>query len=428
MSQKTITVGTSGSPASLDTNFGNAQDNFTEIYAKNAAQDADNAQYREGTIITVSPDGTKDFLNLSAAVASIANPSANNKYTIYIYPGDYDVFGTLTAGELAGIGILLPNYTDLKGIGSREDIILRGELPNDTTLDLSTRLSTLNVRYNNNLYNLTVTAKNCRYPVHADNSNTFKNYIQHAEDCHFEHLGFAEGLWYACWAWGEGTASGAKIYFKNCVFKGIGAFSTHNNLNFEKGDYHEFENCDFHGFSDTTAARFQTLNSGKVSRVVFKGCRFKGTITQSQVDGSVTGLEYEINGHGNNITVHITTSTQNIQKYINFIEEVDVKKTNNFGTAFARGVPMKLVGYDKVGSLLGTDTTEVFAGLVLIDVSTTDTMVVLKKAGYFPVAYTTLSGLSVGDLIGIVSGALAVVASRADAFAVAVDATYLKFL
>lgn len=30
--QKTITVGTSGSPASLDTNFGNAQDNFTELY------------------------------------------------------------------------------------------------------------------------------------------------------------------------------------------------------------------------------------------------------------------------------------------------------------------------------------------------------------------------------------------------------------
>lgn len=30
--QKTITVGTSGSPASLDTNFGNAQDNFNELY------------------------------------------------------------------------------------------------------------------------------------------------------------------------------------------------------------------------------------------------------------------------------------------------------------------------------------------------------------------------------------------------------------
>ncbi len=34
MSQKTITVGTSGAPASLDTNFGNAQDNFTELYAR----------------------------------------------------------------------------------------------------------------------------------------------------------------------------------------------------------------------------------------------------------------------------------------------------------------------------------------------------------------------------------------------------------
>jgi len=33
MAQKTITVGTAGTPASLDTNFGNAQDNFTELYA-----------------------------------------------------------------------------------------------------------------------------------------------------------------------------------------------------------------------------------------------------------------------------------------------------------------------------------------------------------------------------------------------------------
>lgn len=32
MSQKTITVGTVSSPASLDTNFGNTQDNFTEVY------------------------------------------------------------------------------------------------------------------------------------------------------------------------------------------------------------------------------------------------------------------------------------------------------------------------------------------------------------------------------------------------------------
>ena len=34
MTQKTITVGTLVSPASLDTNFGNAQDNFTELYTQ----------------------------------------------------------------------------------------------------------------------------------------------------------------------------------------------------------------------------------------------------------------------------------------------------------------------------------------------------------------------------------------------------------
>ncbi len=37
--QKTVTVGTSGSQASLDTNFGNTQDNFTELYTDKGTQD-----------------------------------------------------------------------------------------------------------------------------------------------------------------------------------------------------------------------------------------------------------------------------------------------------------------------------------------------------------------------------------------------------
>jgi hypothetical protein len=40
MSQKTISVGTVGTPADLDTNFSNAQDNFTELYSDKGTQDA----------------------------------------------------------------------------------------------------------------------------------------------------------------------------------------------------------------------------------------------------------------------------------------------------------------------------------------------------------------------------------------------------
>lgn len=40
MSQKTITVGTEGTPADIDINFGNSQSNFVELYADKVTQDA----------------------------------------------------------------------------------------------------------------------------------------------------------------------------------------------------------------------------------------------------------------------------------------------------------------------------------------------------------------------------------------------------
>lgn len=58
--QKTITVGTSGSKASLDTNFGNAQDNFTELYTaegKAVQSWADDTAYALGRQVFVGADG-----------------------------------------------------------------------------------------------------------------------------------------------------------------------------------------------------------------------------------------------------------------------------------------------------------------------------------------------------------------------------------
>ena len=50
--QKTITVGTAGSPASLDTNFGNAQDNFTEVYSLLRPPWAEGLAYLAGDLAT----------------------------------------------------------------------------------------------------------------------------------------------------------------------------------------------------------------------------------------------------------------------------------------------------------------------------------------------------------------------------------------
>jgi len=334
------------------------------------------------------------------------------------------VFSTLTEAELAGVGILLPDYVDLKGIGRRENIILKGELPNDTTLALSTALSTLNVFKNNNLYNLTVTAKNCRYAVHADSSGFIPNYEEHIENCYFEHLGNEAGLWNAIIAWGEGTSSGAKLYFKNCVFKGRQPYSTHNNINFSEGDYHEFENCEFIS-GLTTAVGFISLTSNNLCKVLFKGCQFKGAISETQDTGKTT-MDYQIYGYGNSPTNHSVTNGQSIQKYLHFNDEIKVMKNHN-SAVIARGKPVRMVDHYSVGTMWGSDTVKQMMGITAKE-STTTSDVIVKTKGYFPVAWTTLTGIGTGTYIGVSGSNLVVVDTRDVAFAVAINANVFRIL
>jgi hypothetical protein len=380
--------------------------------------------------ITVKPDGTGDFTNLSAAIASITDASFANIYDIYIYEGTYDVYSTLTASELSGSGILLPDYANLIGVGNKDNIIIKMALADTTTLDESSRLSPLNVKYNNILKNLTVTAQNCRYVVHSDNGNAYYDYILNVENCTFIHYGNAAGLWAVPNAWGEGTSSGAKLTFKNCDFiayAGLG-YNTHNNTNFAKPDYHEFENCKFIS-KDGYCVGFTSLSSGKISRVLMKGCKFTGKIKQDQSNSSVTTLEYQIEGYSNEKVPHdvVLQSGQTLQNYINFSEEISIK-TNYNAVVISRGTPIKHKFYNQAIPMVAGDDKTLFVGLCAKDCLATDKHFAIKKSGYFPIAQTSLTGVATGNKIGIVNGQLAIVTNIYDAIAVAVDGTYMKFL
>lgn len=84
MSQKTITVGTSGSPADLDINFGNTQDNFTELYPAVALNTAKVSfdTISSARLTNTSGANTGDQ-NLSAyALKAIATAVKSGAYTV----------------------------------------------------------------------------------------------------------------------------------------------------------------------------------------------------------------------------------------------------------------------------------------------------------------------------------------------------------
>ena len=131
-------------------------------------------------------------------------------------------------------------------------------------------------------------------------------------------------------------------------------------------------------YSSAYAIGFTSTMSGKISKVLMKGCKFNGAIKQDQsIQVGITSLEYEITGYGNELTSYMVESTQNIQKSIYFAEEVQEKLNHNSAT-ITRGTPLRLVYPERVGTMWSGDTTAHFAGLCAKDCSSTDKYVMVR--------------------------------------------------
>jgi len=150
---------------------------------------------------------------------------------IYIHEGIYQE-----------ISINVPNGVSLIGVG---EVIIKGEQDeSESDVNISAN-STIDMSYSGHLENLTITAKNMRYPIHADFGYSGKS-KKTAVNCRFIHYGNSEvydyrianaqstsGIFLAQSAWGGGTYAGETVDIKNCYFESpVRAFSTHNNVDF----------------------------------------------------------------------------------------------------------------------------------------------------------------------------------------------------
>jgi len=197
--------------------------------------------------------------------------------------------------------LMVPDGVSLKGLGS---VIIQGELPPDVSNSELESTSTIDLFQNGRLENLTVTAKNMRYPVHSDFSNG--NTQQEIINCNFIHYGNHEVYQYRLTnkarvpdaanevmivqsAWGGGTMAGDKRLFRGCYFESpLRAFSTHNNVDFDKSfgaSLTVLMDCEMvsHGLNIdgtslgfTTPVVIQSLQSNSPDKIILTDCRMNG--------------------------------------------------------------------------------------------------------------------------------------------------------
>lgn len=246
----------------------------------------------------------KEFANLRVCL-EIIKPSKNNKYTVLIPDGIYDIRALYTESEIADSdfrGLFVPNYCKLKGIGSREDTILKWDNP--TT---SEWISTLHLQNTCELENITVIANRIRYAVHDDYSWGGDEYYHRVKNCIFKATNgqYDKPAIYGS-GFNTGKSGGIDWIFENCEFVSDDnktfAFLNHNNVNINHSSCIIFDNCRFRTNSDRDI-QLSSLNTGVTGKiyVTLKGCYLKSKkIVLLEAEGK--GIKYNVDGYANNVT------------------------------------------------------------------------------------------------------------------------------
>lgn len=274
--------------------------------------------------ITVDVNGSGDFERLQDAIKSITDNSKNNRYVIYIKEGDYDLAEDITDGEndSAVIGVTIPNWVTLRGLGNRENVILKAKFTNKMQY-----VSTLNFQETGAIENLTVIGENTRYVIHDDFARNSSGYKRNIKHCIIKGV-----TTYYSTVYGAGTGDGADWEFEDVVFDGsqVGAnsraantFTVHNVLASQKNRNIVFKNCIFVS-SNEKNVKFKTLAyrtstgadnaNNMITNVSLYGCKFDGTnkgfeLVEENPDVYGKGCYYFVNGYGNvNAGYEITTT------------------------------------------------------------------------------------------------------------------------
>lgn len=319
-------------------------------------------------IVTVG--NGKDFQTIKSAVESITDSSKQNVYDIYIDDGIYEEYA-----------ITLPDYVNLIGAsGNREKCVIKGELPDSASETEITTNNTINLMDSNVLENLTITAKNLRYPIHSESGGTHTNWVQILNNCHVEHFGNTSpnNKWTSYHAWGEGASSGAYAEFNNCTFKSLAEpWYVHDFAylpDIPRPYHHILNNCQIINTTVSNIASWlstvkidNTKNSDIINAVDFNNCNFyNGEIAINDV----CTINVSIHG-GNNAAIRFEndcpdTDYTHIKTYVG-----EVGITRNTVLKYADGINL-------VKKATASTPTEMIAGIAMQDCELNSLVKIIK--------------------------------------------------
>lgn len=371
----------------------------------------------QNKVITVKQDGTGDFASLRMALESITDASVNNRYTVKVYEGTYDImsyYATEITNETVDIGLRIPNYVDVIGIGNRDNIILDGVLTQVQASIMTPAklilISTLNMSEDCALKNVVVNATNLRYAVHDDPTfNTNIPIKRIVENCIFnKYTGDNYGFYQA---YGAGCRSGADILMKNCVFNSeMGLpYSIHNNTGFTSPCHIKLENCK--GLNKNqfyNSFRFTSMVSGTKDTIELIGCEYpRGILIEEEYDYTNSvykggGIDFKVTGYGNSIAPHIIggTGTKSDLFFTELNEEIEKVYCTN---AVSKGNAVAYTGIGSITPMLSATLPSLYVGNALENGNEGD-YITIKKKGYIPAINLGISAISQGDKVGIVNG------------------------
>lgn len=356
--------------------------------------------YLKTKTIVVDANGTGDFTSLIDALNSV---DENVHCRILIKEGIYNLSDEWTAEELSNAdypsgfyGTIIPVNCDLIGVGDREKIIITAEANDNYTWDDTwTHISTLNVKGGSTIENLTIRNKGMRYTIHHDFA-TAKNKTTNYINCIIDKWGSAEGH-----AIGAGSHDGEIVNIENCIIKPAMGWHGHNPATI--GATLNIKNTIIDNLiqlTDYLTGYAMPINMVNVKCNAIRYIKAASGATQYM----------RINLHGCKCPV-ITTE--------DVVYNMDGVVYKMSSATIAKGKPVKRSNFNTVVAMGSSDSISDFYGVTMEEIPYTQYNVTdyiygrVITEGYVSTKLLGLSGISVGDKIGISNGVFAVVESDA---------------
>lgn len=186
--------------------------------------------------VDVAADGSGDYLDLTTAFAAEGGGTTAARRVLY----------RLHEGIYTDINVAFPDFVDVVGIGRRDHIWYRGELPADVDPAQVPLNETFNFDRTSTIRNLRVSCRNMRYPIHSESGDSANRAVQQVVGCLIENYGSQDVIDYqvglgnpAPTLWGSamgcGGHSGLILRSKDTIWRApLGPFFVHSNTIFDE--------------------------------------------------------------------------------------------------------------------------------------------------------------------------------------------------